>query len=144
MTTRQVDYTDLVTVHIERTLPTTLSDSWELLVSCPDVWLGSTVRIEPDGRYAVDGCLESGHAHGRIEEVVLLERVVVTWSLEGWDDAALVEVAGVEAGPANTLVSVTVEDVPDHAAVADVVAHWNSALDRLSAAAEVPRHPQAA
>ena len=144
MTTRHVDYTDLVTVHVERTLPTTLSDAWELLVSCPELWLGSTVRIEPDGRYAVDGCLESGHVHGRIEEVVLLERVVLTWWLDGWDEAALVEVAGVEAGPASTLVSVTVEGVPDHAAVAVVATHWQSALDRLAAAAAEPQHARVA
>ncbi len=47
---------DSTTVHVECLVPATVSDTWELLVSCPELWLGDAVRIEQTGRYAVDGC----------------------------------------------------------------------------------------
>ena len=125
---------DTATVHVERLLPT-VSDTWELLVSCPELWLGDAVRIEQTGRYAVDGCLDSEHAHGRIEEVAMLERIVLTWQPDSWDAPALVEIAGVEAGDSRTRVSAHVEDVPEQVGRAHVAAHWQAALDRLAAPA---------
>ena len=126
---------DTATVHVERLLSATVSDTWELLVSCPELWLGDAVRIEQTGRYAVDGCLDSEHAHGRIEEVVMLERIVLTWQPDSWDAPALVEIAGVEAGDGRTRVSAHVEDVPEQVGRAPVAAHWQAALDRLAAPA---------
>jgi uncharacterized protein YndB with AHSA1/START domain len=126
---------DPTTVHVELVLPATVSDAWELLVSCPELWLGDAVRIEPTGRYAVDGCLDCEHARGRIEEVVMLERIVFTWQPDSWDRPALVEIAGVDAGEHSTRVSAYVEDVPEHVSQAAVTAHWQAALDRLVAPA---------
>lgn len=142
--TRRVEYTDIVSVHVEHELPTTISDAWELIVSCPELWLGDAVRVEMDGTYAVDGCIESAHAYGRIEEVALLERVVLTWQPEVWDDAALVEICTTEAGPDSTQVSVHVEDVPEHVGLEAVARHWRTALERIASATAEPRRPQAA
>ncbi len=138
--TRPVEYTDLVTTHVEQQVAAPLSDVWELVVSCPELWLGESVRLEMDGSYAVDGCFDSNHAYGRIEEVALLERVVLTWHPEAWDDAALVEVALVEAGPDATRVCVHVEDFPDHVSVDVVARHWQGALDRLVVASAPHSH----
>jgi hypothetical protein len=142
--TRPVEYTDIVSVHVDHVLPTTLSDAWELIVSCPELWLGDAVRVEMDGTYAVDGCLESAHAYGRIEEVALLERVVRTWHPQVWDDAAIVEISTIEAGPVSTQVSVHVEEVPEHVGLDAITRHWQTALERLATAIGEPRRPQAA
>ena len=53
---------DSTTVHVESLVSATVSDTWELLLSCPELWLVEAARIEQDGRYAVDGCLDSEHA----------------------------------------------------------------------------------
>jgi uncharacterized protein YndB with AHSA1/START domain len=126
---------DSATVHVECLVPATVSDTWELLLSCPELWLGDAVRIEQDGRYAVDGCLDREHAHGRIEEVVVLERIVLTWQLDSWDAPALAEISGVEEGDGWTRVSAHVEDVPEPAGRDSVATHWQAALDRLVAPA---------
>ena len=126
---------DSTTVHVESLVSATVSDTWELLLSCPELWLGDAARIEQDGRYAVDGCLDSEHAHGRIEEVVVLERIVLTWQPDSWDAPALVEISGVEAGDGWTRVSAHVEDVPEQVGRGTVSAHWQDALDRLVAPA---------
>jgi uncharacterized protein YndB with AHSA1/START domain len=126
---------DSATVHVECLVPATVSDTWELLLSCPELWLGDAVRIEQDGRYAVDVCLGSEHAHGRIEEVVVLERIVLTWQPDSWDAPALVEISGIEAGDGCTRVSAHVEDVPEPIGRDSVSAHWQAALDRLVAPA---------
>ena len=126
---------DSATVHVECLVPATVSDTWELLLSCPELWLGDAVRIEQDGRYAVDGCLDNEHAHGRIEEVVALERIVLTWQPDSWDAPALAEISGVEEGDGWTRVSAHVEDVPEPAGRDSVATHWQAALDRLVAPA---------
>jgi uncharacterized protein YndB with AHSA1/START domain len=126
---------DSATVHVECLVPATVSDTWELLLSCPELWLGDAVRIEQDGRYAVDGCLDREHAHGQIEEVVVLERIVLTWQLDSWDAPALAEISGVEEGDGWTRVSAHVEDVPEPAGRDSVATHWQAALDRLVAPA---------
>jgi uncharacterized protein YndB with AHSA1/START domain len=132
---------DSTTVHVDCLVPATVSDTWELLVSCPELWLGDAVRIEQTGRYAVDGCLDSEHAHGRIEEVVTLQRIVLTWQPDSWDTPALVEISGIEAGDGWTRVSAHVEDVSEPAGRNSVSAHWQAALDRLVApAAATPEH----
>ena len=136
---RRVEYTDLVTVHVERRLHALLSDVWELVASCPDVWLGGSVRVDPDGAFAVDRCLDGSHVHGCIEEVALLERVVLTWQPDDWDEPAVVELSLVEAGPMDTLVSIHVEDVPEHVSLRCVDIHWQAALDHLAVAASAPR-----
>jgi uncharacterized protein YndB with AHSA1/START domain len=126
---------DSATVHVECLVPATVSDTWELLLSCPELWLGDAVRIEQDGRYAVDGCLDREHAHGQIEEVVVLERIVLTWQPDSWDAPALAEISGVEEGDGWTRVSAHVEDVPEPAGRDSVATHWQAALDRLVAPA---------
>lgn len=120
---------------MQRELAATLSDTWELVVSCPEVWLGDAVRLDMHGAYVVDGCLDSGHADGSILEVVLLERAGLTWRPAGREEPAVVEVALSESGPEHTLVTVYVEAVAEDADRAQVAAHWALALDRLVVAA---------
>ena len=83
----------------------------------PSSGSATPVRIERTGGMPSTGALGSDHAQGRIEEVVVLERIVLTWQPDSWDDASLWSRShGVEAGAAGPACRPTSRTSPSRSA----------------------------
>ena len=126
---------DSTTVHVEqpanRRCPTPGSCSSRV----PSSGSETLSRIEQDGRYAVDGCLDSEHAHGRIEEVACSNASSSPGSRTAGTPPPWSRSPASRPGDGWTRVSAHVEDVPEQVGRDTVSAHWQDALDRLVAPA---------
>ena len=116
-------------VGVQRRVALSPTDTWTLLATRPDLWLGAGVALEPGRRYQVPG------ASGEVRVVKPGDRLRLTWQPGGWTTPATVQLTLLPTGPGKTAVHAQVERLADAGARETARARWREALERLAAAA---------
>jgi uncharacterized protein YndB with AHSA1/START domain len=115
---------------VQRTVEASASDTWELLVSRPELWLGEGVSFGKGERY------ETGEAAGEIRVVRPGDRLRLTWRPTGWEAPATLQLTVQQSRPGKTVVGVHLEKLPDADARDAMRERWRAALDRIEAETE--------
>ena len=118
-------------VGVQRSMPLSRREAWDLLTSRPDLWLGegATLEIAKGARY------EAPDASGEVRIVRPGDRLKVTWQPDGWAAPAGVQFTLLGRPTGKTAVHVHVDKLPDGEARDAMRSHWRAALERLGAAA---------
>lgn len=118
-------------IGVQRTLPMSVEDAWELLTSPKGVraWLGGAVpKWEKGEKYALtDG---SG---GEVRVFKPGSHLRVTWQPEGWPRASTIQVRAMPRGEGKTVVSFHHEHLPGAAEREARRSFYEAALDALQA-----------
>ena len=116
-------------VGVQRSVPATAAEVWELIVSRPDLWLGegaSTV-FEQGASYEVPGT-----SSGTVRVVKPGDRLRMTWQPQGWEAPATLQLTLSESPWAKTAVHVHLEKLPGPEAREAMRARWREALERIA------------
>ena len=119
-------------VGVQRTVDTTVAETWELLTSRPELWLGDGAEVA----FAAGERYETPDAAGEIRVVKPADRLRLTWQPEGWPAPATLQLTVSERGPGKTVINVHLEKLPDGDAREAMRARWRATLERLAAASQ--------
>jgi uncharacterized protein YndB with AHSA1/START domain len=116
---------------VQRTVAASLEDTWSVLVSRMELWLGEgTVALEEGEQYEVAG------ASGEIRVVRPRERLRLTWQADAWPGPATLQLTLAESASGKTTIQAHLERLPDAEAREAMRARWRQALARLASALE--------
>jgi uncharacterized protein YndB with AHSA1/START domain len=124
-------------VGVQRTLPVSADEAWELLVSRPELWLGegASVAFGEGERYVVPAGRGEPETTGEIRVVKPGDRLRMTWQPETWSAPATLQLTLTASGPKKAAIGAHLEKLPDADAREATRKQWREALERLVAAA---------
>ncbi len=120
-------------VGVQRTLPITAAEAWELVTDQPQRWLGAgaEAKFEPGASYQVPKRRGVPAVRGLVRAMKPGQRVRMTYHPEGWKKPATLQVTLL---PKTRGVSfhVHMEKLPDAKARAAMREHWSKVLETLA------------
>jgi uncharacterized protein YndB with AHSA1/START domain len=121
-------------VGVQRTVPATATEAWELITSRPELWLGegASVAFDEGERYEVPPADGAPGASGEIRVVKPGDRLRMTWQPEDWPAPATLQFTLVESEPGKTAITAHMEKLPDADAREEMRARWRDALQRIA------------
>lgn len=124
-------------VGVQRSVPASVSDTWELITSQPELWLGegAYVSFSEGEQYAVPPGDGGTGASGEVRVVKPGDRLRMTWQPEGWAAAATLQLTLSESRSGKTTVNAHLEKLPDADAREAMRQRWREALERIVTAA---------
>jgi uncharacterized protein YndB with AHSA1/START domain len=125
-------------IGVQLTVQAGVAEAWELLVTEPELWLGSgaAVDFERGRRYELpvgpDGTNEPG-ASGEIRAIRAGYRLRMTWQPADWPAPATLQLTLLESRSGNTALHAHLERLPDAQTREAMRAHWRAMLERIAA-----------
>jgi uncharacterized protein YndB with AHSA1/START domain len=124
-------------VGVQRSIPATVKEAWELITSRPELWLGegASVTFAKGEQYEVPARKDAPGVAGEIRVVKPGDRLRMTWQPEGWPAPATLQLTLSESGSGKTAINAHLEKLPHPDAREAMRQRWREALERIVAAA---------
>ncbi len=123
-------------VGVQPSVARTATETWELITSRPELWLGegASVTFDEGERYEVPSANGTPGVSGEVRVVKPGARLRMTWQAEGWIAPATLHLTLSESASGKTAIHAQLEKLPDADAREATRKRWREALDRLAMA----------
>lgn len=121
-------------VGVQRSTAATLSKTWEVIVSQPDLWLGNAPKVAAGEEYSVRASKGLRGARGEFRVVKPRDRLRMTGQPAGWTEPATLQLTVPTSTSGKTAIHAHLEKLPSAKARDEMRGYWRAALERIVAA----------